>query len=72
MLRQLDSKATVVESTILDMVVSGDIAHAVFAGMVNVSGTAFTIVVLGVAFVTLIENGDDKTCKNPKALTRNG
>ena len=67
MLRQWDSEATVLESTILDMVFRGEIIHDVAAGAVNVSDAAFTNVVLGVVFaIIFIEDGEGRIGKSPR------
>jgi hypothetical protein len=47
------------------MVFSSDVVLAVTAGMVDVSDAALANVVLDVAFVILIEDGEDRIAKSP-------
>ena len=47
------------------MVFSSDFVLAVTAGMVDVSDAALANVVLGVAFVILIQDGKERIAKSP-------
>jgi hypothetical protein len=67
--RQLGPKTEVAESSTLDIVFSGEIIHDAATGAVTISDAAFTSVGSDLAFVILIEDGEDETYKNSTALT---